>query len=80
MYLSRIKWNPSAIIIFIYLEADDSKGVDAMAERSGGEKSLDSRGQIVPYHVAITNLATRPWEICARLGYGWYGDSGQSTY
>ena len=32
---------------------------NAMAERSGGEKSLDPRGQIVPYHAAITNnLAT----------------------
>ena len=33
---------------------------NAMVERSGGEKvsSLDPRGQAVPYHAAITNLAT----------------------
>ena len=31
---------------------------NAMAKRSGGAKSLDPRGQIVPYHAAITNLAT----------------------
>ena len=34
-----------------------------------------------PYHAAITKISIRlPWEICARLGYGRYGYSGQSQH
>ena len=45
------------------------------AKRSGEEKVSGPPGQDVPYHVAITKLATHPWEIRARLGYGLF--SGQ---
>ena len=52
-----------------------------MAKRSGGEKVSGPPELDVPYHAAITKLSIRlPWEICARLGYGWYGYSGQSQH
>ena len=56
---------------------------NAMAKRSGGEKVSGPPRTGCPYHAAISELSIRIhlshlWEICARLGHGRYGYSGQS--